>query len=524
MLPVTSEYLLTELARWTFGLSASFHFLFVPLSIGLLLCINVLQTADARRPHPWLAHAATFWSRFFLLVWATGIITGYPLRARLVDSWGGYLAEAQPVFTAVFAIEGAILWPMIALVLAITAARRWLSSRTLAVLGWILFAVLSVQSFTILSINAWMQVPSMLPYVNGTWQVPSLNLLLLHPTTLHKTWHTLSAALLCGTFFLFAGSVLLWRQHRNRGVATVSMGAAAWVGLFAAASVMLSGHSSASGVAQTQPMKFAAFEGHWRAEHGPAPLVLWGQPNETSGLNEDELSIPYLMSLLRDGSLKNPPGVLDLSAQVIASHLEDRPPETKQAAQRRQGLKALANSLARQLGPQWQQMSPEMQAMTLAHAARPPVRPVFFAFRAMVFSGAICAALCLLAFWQRRALRVGQRPALMRALLWAAPLAWVGTLSGWFVAEVGRQPWTIYGHLPTAAASLQGVQSGGLMVLLQAFAAGLVISMGFAWCARSIWRTSPAHSHWIDFPRTLQVTRANLQRLLLSASEIVRPR
>jgi cytochrome bd ubiquinol oxidase subunit I len=510
MLPVSSELLLGELARWTFGLSASFHFCFVPLSIGLLLCINLLQTADAMRPHPWLARAATFWSRFFLLVWATGILTGYPLRSRLADSWGGYLTEAQPVFKAVFEIEGAILWPMIGLVMAVTVARSWLSSRTLAVLGWALLGIMAVQSFTILSINAWMQVPSMLPYVDGIWQVPSLQALLLHPTTWHKAWHTLSAALLCGTFFLFAGSVLLLRKGGDGGVATVSLGAAAWVGLFAAGSVMLSGHHSASGVAQTQPMKFAAFEGHWRAEHGPAPLVVWGVPDETRGLNEDELSIPYLMSVLRDGTLNNPPGMLDLTQQLASGALDS---SANNAHTMRRGLKVLANVLARELGPQWQAMSPEAQAWALAKAARPPVKPVFFAFRAMVFSGVVCALLCVMAFVQRKALREGRRPWLMLALLFAAPLAWVGTLSGWVVAEVGRQPWTIYGHLPTAAAHLQGAHSGGIMGLLQAIAAGVAISLAFAGCARSIWRTPPGHPHWMDLRHILRACTYGLRRL-----------
>jgi cytochrome bd ubiquinol oxidase subunit I len=510
MLPITSESLLTDLSRWTFGLSASFHFLFVPLSIGLLLCVNMLQTADALRPHPWLARAATFWSRFFLLVWATGIVTGYPLRSRLADAWGAYLAEAQPVFKAVFEIEGAILWPMVGLVLSVTVFRHWLSSPTLALLGWMLLGVMTVQSLTILSINAWMQVPAMLPYLKGSWHVPSLLALLLHPTTLEKTWHTLSAALLCGAFFVFALSAVLMRHGRARGVATVSLGAAAWLGLLAAGSVLLSGHHSASGVAETQPMKFAAFEGHWRAEHGAAPLVIWGVPDQKRERNEDELRIPYLMSLLRDGSLNNPPGMVDLSERLAQARLDGSDAQLVSSAR---GLSEMASVLARRMGPQWQNMSPAEQAAALGEAARPPVKPVFFAFRLMVASGVLAGLLCIWAFVQRRRLREGRSPWLLRSLLWASPLPWIGTLSGWFVAEVGRQPWAIYGHLPTASAHALASHANSLSGLLLAFAGGLIITLGFLLCARSIWRTEPGGVHWIDVQHALSLTADALQRI-----------
>jgi len=485
----------TELSRWIFGLSASFHFLFVPLSIGLLVCINLLQTAHAISRRPSLEAAATFWSRLFLLTWATGIATGYPLRWQLTELWERYLHVAKPVFSAVFEIEGLLLWPMVGLVLALTLGRQWLHPLLRALLGWVLLGVLCTQSLTILSINAWMQVPQMLPVGPDGAPLPHLPTLLLHPTTLHKTWHTLSAAMLCGAFFVFALSAGLMRQGRELPLARVSVGAAVWVGLLGALSVMLSGHESVLGVADRQPMKFAAFEGHWRAEPHAAPLVLWAKIDAQRGVNHHAVEIPYVMSLLRDLSLKSPPGVHDVGQQWGEQFLRDSVFDT---LSQNVGLARMAQVLEQRHGAAWHSMGTEARAQALAQAMQPPVRPLFYLFRLMVFSGVVTCLLCVLAFWQRKRLRAGRRPWLMGCLAWCAPLPWVATLSGWAVAEMGRQPWVVYGILPTGMASGPAGHGVGVADLLQLFASGLLIALVYAWASHSVWAAGSTRPHWLD--------------------------
>jgi cytochrome bd ubiquinol oxidase subunit I len=513
---------LHTLMRAQFGLSASFHFLFVPLSIGLLLCMNLLQTAFVLSKHPALERAARFWGRFFLLVWATGILTGYPLRWQLADLWAHYLEAATPVLKEIFAIEGTIAPLMIASVLIVTCARAVLPAFVIMLVGWFLLGLMTVQALTILSVNAWMQDPASVLYESGAWQLSSVSQVLLSETTVHKLLHTMSASMLTGAFFLFAIAGYFLQKGKHVSAAKASLGVAVWVGLASVATVLWTGHSSAHGVARAQPMKFAAFEGHWKAEEGAAPLVLFAIPDEDAGVNRHEIAIPYLMSLLSTGTLSSPPGILDISQDIEdqlrqrgdahqhsfagRSHARDhahdiagldRSLNIPGRDQQRAWLR-LRDAVATKMGERWATLSEAEQAQTVAKAARPPITPVFFAFRAMVGSGTVCMALCAFAFIKRRELIKGQRPGLLKLLGLAAPLPWIAIISGWAVAEMGRQPWTIYEHLPTFhASSLPTLQTGVGMFFFMLMA-GVAIAVTFLLVARSIFRAGPDAEHWLD--------------------------
>lgn len=499
---MTPDFFPQYLARWQFGMSLSFHFLFVPLSLGLLLGINILQTAHAMSRRLTLARAAAFWSRILLLVWATGMITGYPLRWQLSDHWAYYLHEAEPVLTRVFAIEGAILWPMILAMLAITWLRGWLASPVLALIGWLLLAVMSVQAWTILSVNAWMQNPGQLTQIQGRWQVQSVWQLLLSEMALHKLTHTLAAAMLSGAFFIFALAGLWQRLRRHASVARVSVGVAVWIGFGAALAVLLSGHMSASGVAKLQPLKFAAFEAHWRNGHVDAPLVLWARPEDEARINRDELAIAGLMGLLIEGQEGSPAGLDELAQELAWLELAQQSGGKVEgvAGITPQALQALRPVVAQRYGlEKWATLSAAERAQAVAQAAAPPVAVTFYAFRAMVASGLICLALTALAFLRRRRLREGRLPGLMRALVWAAPLPWIAILCGWVVAEVGRQPWVIYGRFSVhQAASIMHGTRGGELNLLQMSLAGAAISSVFIVALRSILLAGPDRAHWLD--------------------------
>jgi cytochrome d ubiquinol oxidase subunit I len=509
---------LHTLMRLQFGLSASFHFLFVPLSIGLLLCMNVLQTAHVLTHRPALERAARFWGRFFVLVWATGILTGYPLRWQLADLWSQYLQTATPVLKEIFSIEGAIAPLMMASVFVITFLRSVLPSVVIMLVGWGLLGIMGVQALTILSVNAWMQDPAGVAYNAGAWHVDSVSQLLMSDTTLHKVFHTLSAALLSGAFFIFAMAGHFISQGKHLSAARASLRIAAWVGLGAVVTVLWSGHWSAAGVAKVQPMKFAAFEGHWKAEAGPAPLVLWAWPDETLGKNRQEIAIPYLMSLLSTDGLSSPPGIIDLT-NGIEHQLSEAWLPTRQnddllhvrhavagmdsslqipGLDKQRAWLRLRESVAAKHGVGWSSLTEHDQVAEVARAARPPVTAVFMAFRAMVGSGMLCLAVCVLVFIKREALLGGHYPAALKALKWVAPLPWVAITSGWAVAELGRQPWTIYEHLPTFHASSLPSLEGGVLTFFMILLAGVAIATTFSLVARSIYRTGPDAEHWLD--------------------------
>jgi cytochrome bd ubiquinol oxidase subunit I len=503
----TSEFL-QALLRAQFGLSAGFHFLFVPLSIGLLLFVCVLRTTQAYTGKSFLGDAAQHWQRFFLVTWATGIATGYPLRAQLQENWATYINSASVVLAEIFKIEGSIAPWMFGSVLLLALCSRRLPPLLNAVLSWFLLGLMGLQALTILAVNAWMQAPVGVEFDRGSWHMTSLSAVLLSETALHKSVHTLSASMLCGTFFVVAASAAHLNHLRHRRAAAASVYTACWIGLCAVGVTLLSGHESAGLTARTQPMKFAAYEAHWEAEPGPAPWVAWGIPDEKLQANAHEVSVPYVMSLLTPGS-RTPPGILDLErghaehlrhlwAQEEPARIAMRPELqgmdadlylTPQPQDR--GWLLLRDSVAARHPLEWARWSRDEQIAQVAKAARPAVLPLFVAFRVMVACGLVCLLLCALAFWQRHALVAGERPGLLKAMRWATPLPWLAILSGWFVAEVGRQPWTIQGQLPTFHASQHPSLETGVLGAFGLVLAGALIAMAWYAIVRQIWLTGP---------------------------------
>lgn len=473
------------LLRLQFGVSASFHFLFVPLSIGLLMCVNVLQTRQVLTGEAKYAHAARFWRRFFLLCWVVGVCTGYPMRWQLQTNWGSYLQAATPVFNEIFAIEGAVGPLMLAGVAITMFGRRFVGERLHMAAGWILLLLLGMQSLTILAVNAWMQHPVGVSFDDAGWRLQSLAQILWSDTAIHKFWHTLSGAALSGAVFVLAVSACLLVRKRHLDMAGASVRSAAWVGMLGVLSVLVSGHESAAGVAKDQPMKFAAFEGHWQRDDGPAPLVLFALPDESANANRFEIHVPYLMSLMATGTLESPPGINDLTRrnEHRLAYALTRPDDARQ-----KGYLMLYNAVSERYADQWATWTREERIAKTALAARPAVAPLFWAFHVMVGSGVALLALCTWVFIKREELARGSHTWLLNLVRWGAPLPWVAILSGWAVAEVGRQPWVVHEQLPTFHAMLAPPIETAVLNVFIMFTAGLLIAATFALFALKAYR------------------------------------
>lgn len=491
---MSSSAFVYALLRLEFGLSAAFHFLFVPLSLGLLLCVNILQTAYARTGLALYRRTARFWRNLFLLTWLAGVCTGYPLRWQVMNNWGGFAQAASKVFAEVFAIEGTVGPFMLAGVVLLAVGKRLLGTWLHMVVGWLLLFLLVVQSHTILSVNAWMQHPVGVSFGEGLWQLQSLAQVLLNDTAQDKLWHTLSGAMLAGAMCVMAVSAtwLLRRQHVE--VANAGMRIGAWVGMLGVVSALWSGHVSAVGVTRHQPMKFAAFEAHWERGEGLAPLVLLALPDEKVQRNRYAVEVPCLLSLLASGGLATPPGIMDLTreherrlVQLLALPVQTAGPRSHDGPRYEDpnGLLALYASMPARYPDEWPAWSAAKRIEQTARAARPSVAGTFWAFRAMVGSGVVLMGLCTWAFVRRRALALGQHGRLLRALRWGLPLPWIAILSGWAVAEIGRQPWTVQGHLPTLQAMQAPPlpQAVGMAALLLAGAALVATAYALAWLA-----------------------------------------
>lgn len=467
---------LLSLMRLEFGIAACFHYLFVPLSLGLMLAVVSLEAAGWRTGRTVWTEAARYWRRFFVLAWLVGVATGYPLRWQMQDHWQGYTEAAREVLDIVMRLEASIAPVMLSLVLLLAFAGHRMRAATRTVLSGLLMLAMATQAAGILSINAWMQHPV----------EPSLAALFASPYAHAKIAHTLSASVLTGALFVIALSGAHLLRQRQLAVARVSMRAALAMGLVGTIATLWSGHESALEVARAQPMKFAAMEAHWTADEDDG-LVLWARPDMKVGINRSEIELPHTMSLLVGGG--SPPGVNDLTAQArerIRASLHPYAPEYLAP------WRALYQRAARQHAGEWPTLDEQARLTLAAQASRPHVPTLFFAFRAMVGIGV--ALLLVLAWaWRRRAsLESGHGSRRALSLLMAClPLPWIATLSGWVVAEVGRQPWVVQGQLLTAqAATPLAAPGAGLLALrLLGYA---VIAFGFVQACMALWRHGPA--------------------------------
>lgn len=493
---MSSPEFLSTLLRLHFGASASFHFLFVPLSIGLLLYVNVLQTLAIVQNNALLDQASRYWRRFFALAWSIGLCTGYPLRFQLQTNWGHYTEATRPVLEWIFGIEGAIAPFMLASVLVLLLGRRLVGRHLHLLCGWMLLALLCVQAWTILSINAWMQHPVGVQLLPGRVLLESPLAILFSDTTLNKVWHTLSAALVCGSFFIMAASAgfILRKQHLDMSLRSLNL--ACWLGLAGVLSTAWSGHQSTADVARVQPMKFAAMEGLWRKETGSAGLVLFGIPQPQSFSNAHEVKVPHLMSMLLGEMRDGPQGITDLIERDRRDLLKLELTTESLATTR---WADLAQQLQQRAPVEWAGASRAQRAQWLAQETVPPVTPVFTGFRVMVALGAVQLLCCLLGATSIHRIRLGGRRWVLHIMRWSLPLPWLAILCGWMVAEVGRQPWVIYGHLSTHGA-LTAPSENAAFVQVAGMALGFIaLSFLTVWATRSISEAGPHCENW---PRT----------------------
>jgi cytochrome d ubiquinol oxidase subunit I len=474
-----------DLARLEFGVSASLHYLFVPLSLGLALALCLMEAAHVRTGLTAWADAARFWRRFFLLAWLVGMATGYPLRWQLQANWPGYMDHAHEVFAAIMTLEAWIAPLMLGLVALLSLAGGVLRPWPRLVLSVLLLLAMATQAAGILTMNAWMQHPVGVSFESGAARLVSLAEVFANPYAHTKIAHTLSASAVTGAFFMLAVAASYLRARRHLPEARVSLRLGLALGLAGLAATIHTGHESALDVAEHQPMKFAAMEAHWRT--GDDALVLWAVPDVPAQTNRGAIELPRAMGLLVGGH--EPPGLVELTAQAkeqIRQALQPGAPEELAP------WRGLHRHAARLHADAWPRLPEEERLHLAAQLSRPDVPTLFTSFRLMTGTGVLLLGLLALAWRRRSVLESGDRRAAI-LLMACAPLPWMATIAGWVVAEVGRQPWVVHGQLLTAQAAMAtgdayaaGMRLAGLVVLSLLFAGGAL------W----LWRRGPGPLPW----------------------------
>jgi len=415
------------LSRVQFALTAAFHYVFPPLTIGLGLMLVVMEWRWLRTGDADYRAMTRFWTRIFGLVFAVGVGSGIVLEFQFGTNWAAYSRYVGDVFGSALAAEGIFAFFLESGFLAIVLF-GWDRVRPgvhfLATCMVCLGAHFS--AVWIIVANSWQQTPAGFHLVERGGgvraEITSFWELVLNPSSVDRLIHVVLGAYLASAFLVISVSAYYLVKGRHQRLAVKSMKIGLVLALFASLAQWVSGHSSARVVVEHQPAKLAAMEGLYRT--GPrSPLHLFGWVDER-GERVWGLAVPGALSLLAHGRLDAPVTGLD-------------------------------------------QFAPE---------DRPPIQVTFQAFHLMVFVGAMLVALSALGcwLWWRKLWDPTGRP-WVRAALWVLVLAVVlpqmANQLGWIVAEVGRQPWIVYGLLRTRDGLSAAVGPGAVAFSLALFAA-----------------------------------------------------
>ena len=456
---------LVDLSRLQFAATAMYHFLFVPLTIGMVWMLVIMESVYVMTGKTIYKDMTRFWGKLFGINFALGVTTGITLEFQFGTNWAYYSHYVGDIFGAPLAIEGLMAFFLESTFIGLFFFGWDRLSRQQHLLVTILMAVgTNLSALWILIANGWMQNPvgSEFSYETMRMELTDFWAVVFNPVAQGKFVHTVSAGYVTGAMFVL--SISAWYLLRGRDVefAKRSFRIAAAFGFASICSVIVLGDESGYALGEAQQTKLAAMEAMWETEPAPASFNVIAVPNEAEMKNDFAIHIPWVMGLIGTRSLdKELPGLNQIYALnrervkvgVEAVKLLEALRKSPQDAALREAFDRVKDDLGfglllKKYVASMDDVTPEL----IDRAARdtlPKVTPLFWTFRIMVALGFAMLALFGLALWYSIKGDFAQRPWLLRWALWFLPMPWISCEMGWFVAEYGRQPWTIYGVLPT---------------------------------------------------------------------------
>jgi cytochrome bd ubiquinol oxidase subunit I len=406
------------LSRLQFAVATYFHFLFVPLTLGLSLLVAIMETLFVRTGDEEYRRLTKFWGKLFLINFAVGVVTGITLEFQFGTNWSRYSAYVGDIFGSLLAVEATVAFFLESTFIAVWFfGWKKLSPKMHLLSIWLVAIASNISAFWILVANAWMQHPVGFVIRNGRAELSDFFAVVTQRFAILEFVHTLGGAYILAGFFVLGISA--WHILRKRQVSLFKKSfrvAAVWTLVFAVFEIA-QGHMNAEILHDAQPAKLAAMESHWDTQSN-APLYLLSWPDSENQRNSVQaLGVPSLLSLLAG-----------YSPSVEVKGLREWPADQ-----------------------------------------RPPVLPVFLSFRVMVGLGFLFLLLGILVFRARHTIE--SKTTLLRVLPWLIPLPYLANQLGWTIAELGRQPWIVYGMMHTAdavsplAVSQVGVSLVGFIVV-----------------------------------------------------------
>lgn len=403
------------LSRLQFAVAVFFHFIFVPLTLGLTVLLAIMETAYVRTGNEMYKRMVKFWGKLFIINFVLGIVTGITLEFQFGTNWSKYSAFVGDIFGSLLAIEASV-----AFFLESTFIAVWIfgwdkvSQKTHCVAIWLVAIASNLSALWIILANGFMQHPVGYVIRNGRAELDNFFAVLTNPYAWGQYFHTISCGWMLAGFFVLGISAWHLLRKNEIDLFKASVKFAAPFTLILALAVAVFGHHQGNNVALYQPAKLAAMESHWETTTN-APMVALVWPDQENGKNAVEaIEIPGLLSFLAFN---------DFNAEV-------------------KGLNDFAKEDI------------------------PPVLITFLSFRLMVGMGGLFILLAFFA-WKKRE-DLASNPLLCKALTYAIPLPYLAIMAGWMLAEVGRQPWIVYSLMRTSDA-VSPVPSSSVAISLLSF-------------------------------------------------------
>ena len=482
-----------DLSRFQFAMTAMYHFIFVPLTLGLAFILAIMETTYVISGKEIYKDMTKFWGKLFGINFALGVTTGLTMEFQFGTNWAYYSHYVGDIFGAPLAIEGLMAFFLESTFIGLFFF-GWDRLSKVQHLGvtWLVALGSNMSALWILVANGWMQNPggSAFNYETMRMELVDFGALIFNPVAQVKFVHTVSAGYVTGAIFVLAISSFYLLKKRDIPFARRSFAIAAIFGLASTLSVILLGDESGYELGDVQKTKLAAIEAEWETHPAPAPFTLFGIPNQQEQRTDYAIKIPYVMGIIATRSLdKEVTGLKDLMVQhevrirngmLAYDQLEklragDKSPELKAAFEQNQ--KDLGYGLLlKKYSPNVVDASEE-HIKSAVKDTIPNVTALFFSFRAMVASGFLMLLLFIIATYAVAKRNAENKPWLLKFALFSLPLPWIAAQTGWYVAEGGRQPWTIGEVLPThlSTSTLSTGDIWGSIIALAAFYTVLLI-------------------------------------------------
>ncbi|WP_110947497.1 cytochrome ubiquinol oxidase subunit I [Pseudomonas bohemica] len=485
-----------DLSRLQFAMTALYHFIFVPLTLGMTFLLAIMESVYVMTGKQVYKDMTKFWGKLFGINFALGVTTGLTMEFQFGTNWAYYSHYVGDIFGAPLAIEGMMAFFLESTFIGLFffGWDRLTRVQHLAV-TWLVAIGSNMSALWILIANGWMQNPvgAEFNFTTMRMELTSFSDLLFNPVAQVKFVHTVASGYVTGAIFVLAISSWYLLKGRDIGFARRSFAIASAFGMASILSVIVLGDESGYEIGDVQKTKLAAIEAEWETEPAPAAFTLFGLPNQAEQRTDYAVKIPYVMGIIATRSVdKQVTGIKDLVSEhqgrirngMIAYDLLGK---LRAGDKSEQTLNAF-NDVKKDLGyglllKKYTDKVVDANEQQIKQAALdsiPHVASIFWTFRIMVLSGMLMLLLFICAFWASARKNESSKRWLLKWALFSLPLPWIATQTGWWVAEHGRQPWSIGEVLPvhlSASTLSSGDVIGSILALVGFYTVLLIIEM-----------------------------------------------